>query len=124
MNSEYEFVRSTSLSFFLFALFLSQLFIGNLYGQLRVSDAPERSGGSYRSSAHSTAGVDIGPYSLKSKLPLFKIAAITGAFEGFDFDDNAAENGGFVFIPPDLIGADCVIAVVNKMTETREKTAA
>jgi hypothetical protein len=45
-------------------------------------------------------------------------------FEGFGFDDNAAENGGVLFIPPDAIGAagkSRVIAVVNTMIEARNK---
>jgi hypothetical protein len=45
-------------------------------------------------------------------------------FEGFGFDDNPAETGGFFFIPPDPIGAaghSRVIAVVNSMIEARTK---
>lgn len=45
-------------------------------------------------------------------------------FEGFGFDDNALENEGFRFIPPDPIGAaghSRVIAVVNTMIESRNK---
>ena len=48
----------------------------------------------------------------------------TRRFEGFGFDDNATENGGFRFIPPDPIGAagkSRVIAVVNTMIESRTK---
>jgi hypothetical protein len=46
------------------------------------------------------------------------------AFEGFGFDDNITENSGFVFIPPDPIGAagpEAVVAVVNTMVEIRTK---
>jgi hypothetical protein len=45
-------------------------------------------------------------------------------FEGFRFDDNAGENDGFRFIPPDPIGAagnSRLIAVVNSMIESRNK---
>jgi hypothetical protein len=45
-------------------------------------------------------------------------------FEGFGFDDNPVEAGGFYFIPPDPIGAaghSRVIAVVNAMIEARTK---
>lgn len=53
-------------------------------------------------------------------------SAIEGAnFLGFNFDDNATENSGFVFIPPDPSGAagtDRVISVVNTMIECRSKT--
>ena len=46
------------------------------------------------------------------------------SFDGFGFVDNITENAGFVFIPPDPIGAvgtDRVIAVVNTMIESRDK---
>ncbi len=49
---------------------------------------------------------------------------IQKSFIGFDFDDNADENDGFRFIPPDPIGAAShsrVIAVVNTMIEARNK---
>jgi hypothetical protein len=49
---------------------------------------------------------------------------LSTSFEGFDFDDNPTENGGFYFIPPDPSGAagsDRVIAVVNTMIEARTK---
>jgi len=45
-------------------------------------------------------------------------------FVGFGFDDNAAENDGFLYIPPDAIGAagkSRVVAVVNAMIEARNK---
>ena len=43
-------------------------------------------------------------------------------FLAFNFDDNATENGGFVFIPPDPIGSaglDRLIGVVNAGIECR-----
>ena len=46
-------------------------------------------------------------------------------FDAFGFDDNATVNGGFLFIPPDPIGAagvDRLIAVVNAGIEARTKT--
>lgn len=48
---------------------------------------------------------------------------VTAAFEGFGFDDNRTETG-FLFIPPDPMGAagkDRVVAVVNTMIEARDK---
>ena len=57
-------------------------------------------------------------------LPL-KSSSIDKRFEGFGFDDNITESGGFVFIPPDAIGAagkSRVVAVVNTMIETRTKS--
>jgi hypothetical protein len=45
-------------------------------------------------------------------------------FDGFGFDDNAVENAGTYFIPPDPIGAagtDRLVAVVNAMIEARTK---
>jgi hypothetical protein len=50
---------------------------------------------------------------------------ILESFEGFNFNDNAAENGGRIFIPPDPIGAagtDRLIAVGNVIIEARTKT--
>ena len=50
--------------------------------------------------------------------------SVDRTFEGFGFDDNATENAGFRFIPPDPIGAagkSRVIAVVNTMIESRTK---
>ena len=49
---------------------------------------------------------------------------VNRTFQGFGFDDNATENGGFRFIPPDPIGAagkSRVIAVANTMIESRTK---
>ena len=64
----------------------------------------------------------IGPFHDRAdKAPLFPGAA----FDAYNFDDNAALNGGFLFIPPDPIGAaglDRVIAVVNCGIECRDKT--
>jgi hypothetical protein len=45
-------------------------------------------------------------------------------FEGMGFDDNADENYGFLFIPPDPIGAagrNLLVGVVNSMIEARNK---
>jgi|GEM_PF-5120830 len=48
-------------------------------------------------------------------------------FLGFNFDDNATENGGFLFIPPDPMGSagpDRLVAVVNAGIEGRSKLGA
>jgi len=67
-----------------------------------------------------------GPATVAAPLPLGPpVVGLT--FDGFGFDDNAVENGGFYFIPPDPIGAagtDRVIAVVNTMIEARTKAGA
>jgi hypothetical protein len=45
-------------------------------------------------------------------------------FDGPDFDDNSDETGGYVFIPPDPIGAagtNILVAVVNVLIEARSK---
>jgi hypothetical protein len=67
----------------------------------------------------------VGPYDDVARMGLKSIHTGPG-FEGFGFDDNSAENGGFLFIPPDPIGAagkSRVIAVVNTMIEARTKAA-
>ena len=56
--------------------------------------------------------------------PLLSKTRIDKTFEGFNFDDNITENQGFVFIPPDPIGAaglSRVIAVTNTMIEGLNK---
>ena len=57
--------------------------------------------------------------------PADQILATGTSFDAFYFDDNATENGGYIFIPPDPIGAaglDRLIAVVNVMIEARDKS--
>ena len=124
MISKNQFVGLNSQRYYLFFLFVFLFFAENLYSQ-KTREIPARSGGSYLNSRHSSSGVNIGPYSEKSKILLPEIAAILNTFEGFDFDDNATENDGFVFVPPDPIGAagtDRVIGVVNTMIEAHDKT--
>ena len=85
-------------------------------------EIPQPSGGSYMLH-QSTEGRALGPHSGQDEVPL--APAIGTAFEGFNFDDNGVETGGWVFIPPDPIGAagaDRLIAVVNVMIEARDKT--
>jgi hypothetical protein len=51
-------------------------------------------------------------------------AQVKKTFEGFGFNDNPGANDGFLFIPPDPIGAagkSRVIAVVNSMIESHNK---
>lgn len=65
----------------------------------------------------------VGPYEIPTLTRQKSIHTGPG-FEGFGFDDNIAESGGFVFIPPDPIGAagkSRVIAVVNTMIEAHTK---
>jgi len=90
----------------------------------KTEGPPMRSGGSYKTSRHSSVGVDIGSDPKERVPPALPSRGIGVAFDGFDFDDNSTETG-FLFIPPDPIGAagtDRVIAVVNVMMEARTKT--
>lgn len=83
----------------------------------------ERSGGSYQL-RRSSEGVALGPYSGFDETPASAGRTINDVFESFDFDDNSAQTGGFVFIPPDPIGAagpNILIAVGNVMLEARFK---
>lgn len=105
----------------------------DLYGQSTLTTDPvtgvtKPSGGS-KADPVSSDGVVLGPH-FKQKVtqkviqPTTENAVIGITFEGFNFDDNATENGGYLFIPPDPIGAvgtDRVIAVVNTMIEARDK---
>ena len=57
--------------------------------------------------------------------PLPAPPLVSPTFTGFGFDDDAIENGGVYFVPPDPIGAagtDRLGAVVNSMIEARTKT--
>jgi hypothetical protein len=57
--------------------------------------------------------------------PSDRILTTGTSFDGFNYDDNATENGNYLFIPPDPIGAaglDRLIAVVNVMIEARSKS--
>ncbi len=85
---------------------------------------PEPSGGSYMLH-QSSEGVALGPHSGQDAVPPPASPGIGITFDGFNFDDNSAETGGWLFIPPDPIGAagtDRLIAVVNVMIEARDKT--
>ena len=93
------------------------------------SEIPEPSGGSWIGSSQSSEGALLGPDSflgvtLESEPVFTEDVTISATFEGFGFDDNPTENGGFLFVPPDPNGAaggDRVIAVVNTMIEARTK---
>jgi hypothetical protein len=91
-------------------------------GDEMTFEIPEPSGGSYMLH-QSTKGVAHGSHSGQDEVRL--APAIGTAFEGFNFDDNGTETGGWAFIPPDPMGAagtDRLIAVVNVMIEARNKT--
>jgi hypothetical protein len=105
--------------------------IGQSYAEQTNSDGltaevPTISGGAEAYIQAKTRGIPAyspGPPLFPSLIP--KTISIGAAFEGFNFDDNITENGGFLFIPPDPIGAagpESVIAVVNVMIEARDKT--
>ncbi|MDH3593245.1 MAG: VCBS repeat-containing protein [Rhodospirillales bacterium] len=105
-----------------------------LYGQSAEPvgfETPVPSGGSQAGAHRSREGTALGPGIAKPRpaediaAPSPRSAAIGTTFPGFGFDDNATENGGFLSIPPDPMGAagtDRVIAVVNRMIEARSKT--
>lgn len=91
---------------------------------------PLPSVGSEASLGSWTAAAIVGPssgrgVSAEDTLPMTPDSPrVDRMFEGFGFDDNAAENRGSLFIPADPIGAagrDRVIAVVNVMIEARDK---
>lgn len=93
-------------------------------GDVMTYETPEPSGGSYML-RQSSAGVTPGPYSGQDDIQLPSSPGIGTTFDGFNYDDNSIETGGWVFIPPDPIGAagtDRLIAVVNAMIEARDKT--
>ncbi len=113
-------------------LSLSSVFAGTLGPidqEVMTEGDPMRSGGSYAGSGAASQGALLGPAS-DTNTPSENgfVARVLGTtFEGFGFDDNATENGGFVFIPPDPMGAagiDRLVGVVNTMIEARTKAGA
>ncbi len=111
-------------------LLLCPLFALPLHGQTMAAEKTLPSVGQDTLNALSgkSAAIRVDPSTVgpTEKLPSIEQKSIkTGpGFEGFGFDDNIVENGGFVFIPPDSIGAagkSSVIAVVNTMIEARNK---
>ena len=86
-------------------------------------ETSEPSGGSYMLH-QSTEGVALGPHSGQDTVLPPTSPGIGVTFDGFNYDDNYTEIGGWS-IPPDPIGAagtDRLIAVVNVMIEARDKT--
>lgn len=114
------------LAIIVFPVFFGQAAMAS-WPAIQKPGIPERSAGS-EMLAESTEGVTAGPVQEagpETKMSGSQSASIDATFEGFNFDDNSTENGGFVFIPPDPIGAaglDQVIAVVNTMIEARDKS--
>ncbi len=111
------------------ALILGQFVAAPVFSQTMESEVPTPSIDLTMLNQPSTkATVRLGPSQglTLRQLPMPSEKSIkTGpGFEGFGFDDNAVENNGFLYIPPDAIGAagkSRVIAVVNTMIEARNK---
>ena len=92
-------------------------------GDEMTYETPEPSGGS-EMLRQSTAGVALGPYSGQDVVQSPTSPVIGTTFDSLNYDDNGIETG-FVFIPPDPMGAagtDRLIAVINVMIEARTKT--
>jgi hypothetical protein len=126
MNKEAViFNKYTFLFSCLVAYSLSSQTVDNRTPQLFTEGPPVKSGGSFMSSLPMSSTF------ISDKLyryvlnPNFSPANIITNFEGFNFTNNAIENAGRVFIPPDPIGAagiDRLIAVVNVMIEAQSKS--
>ncbi len=89
-------------------------------GPLTAEKARISGGGAMAGGVSAPAAVR-GPLTAEQPAP-FGPPVVGLGFDGFAFDDNPVENGGFYFIPPDPIGAagtDRVIATVNAMIEAR-----
>lgn len=92
------------------------------FSQIQVPPPPEISGGAAMNGLAQQAPLPLLPLPVEIPGPLNP--AVAASFLGFGFDDNATENGGYLFIPPDPIGAagtNRLIAVVNTMIEARDK---
>jgi hypothetical protein len=83
-----------------------------------------RSGGSYINHFNLEHTIPVENRNPNSSMPENKTGTILESFEAFNFNDNASENGGRIFIPPDPIGTagtDRLIAVVNVMIGAWDK---
>ena len=92
-------------------------------GELEIKGIEEPSGGS-QMPGYAVGSAVTRPSGMPSLGSAPLSLALGNTFTGFDFADNATQNGGFLFIPPDPIGAagtDRLIAVVNAMIEARKK---
>jgi hypothetical protein len=92
------------------------------FSQIQAPPPPEISGGAAMNGHTPQVPLPLLPPPVEIPGPLNP--AVAASFPGFGFDDNATENGGSIFIPPDPIGAvgtDRLIAVVNTMIEARDK---
>lgn len=90
-----------------------------------TSEEPVISGGGAMAGGIFAPGVSSAPVGVPPPVPLVP-PPVPVRFDSVHFDDNSVENGGFLFVPPDPIGAagtDRVIAVVNAMIEARTKPA-
>lgn len=117
-------IRWLGLSFSLLFLFVTEGEAGG-FSQIQAPPPPEISGGGAMSGFAQQMPLPLPPALVEIPIPLNP--AIDTSFLGFGFNDNATENGGYIFIPPDPFGAagtDRLIAVVNTMIEARSKNGA
>ncbi len=104
--------------------------VGNEGQGIRPTEEPMISNGGLMGGMIEARNVRVPPPQRSEALPPTPITnpfspVLGTSFDGFDFDDNPTENGGFYFIPPDphaAAGPDRVIGVVNTMIEARTKT--
>lgn len=99
-------------------ILLISSFSFSLYSQAGFSNegVPVQSGGSLGPD-YTSESVPLGP----GIIPL----NLTSSYLAMNFDDNVTETGGWMFIPPDPMGAagtDRIIAVTNVMIEARDKS--
>ncbi|MEZ5584612.1 MAG: hypothetical protein R3F37_19230 [Candidatus Competibacteraceae bacterium] len=107
---------------------LSLIGLASAYGQnsnamFSLPHPPNISGGAEMSS-HAQR-MPIVPPEQPTGVPVPESPGVETTFDGFNSDDNSAESGGFLFIPPDPMGAagtNRVLAVVNTMIEARNKS--
>lgn len=93
-----------------------------LYSQAGYSNEgiPMQSGGSI-SPIQLPDGAQLGPIGGEDNIP----SNLTSSYLAMNFDDNPTETGGWLFIPPDPMGAagtNRIIAVTNVMIESFSKT--
>ena len=114
--------------YLLFVLTIPNLFAqnsNNSESSLLSSEISQPSGGSYMLQNKIDDDFYLNTKNNNISTTFDGIEAIGDFFDGFNFNDNSTENGGYLFIPPDpigTVGTDQLIAVVNTMIEVRDKS--
>lgn len=119
------------LRYFLPAVFVVSMIATTLSqpGWAQTPAGHEQTTPSYQDDKGDATGVPLGPISHGGETPLAPaspgVSPPITTIQACDFDNNSAENGGYLFIPPDPIaaaGPSHLVNVVNAMIEWYDKS--